>query len=65
MREDRRNRPNIAGRFGSPRGSLKMFEKNLVYAIVHRKNPGCGTAELSLNLVSTLRHGSTPDLLAT
>ncbi|MCU1258138.1 MAG: hypothetical protein JWO80_1023, partial [Bryobacterales bacterium] len=47
-----------AGRFGSPGGRVKMFDKNLVHAIVGGKDLDCGSAELSVNLVLTRGHGS-------
>ncbi len=33
-REDRRNGAGLAGRFGSPGSGVKMFDKNLVHAII-------------------------------
>src|SRR6266581_4722228 len=62
VREDRRNRADFAGRFSSPSGRVKMFDKNLVDAIVGGKDLNCGSAQsrakLSLNLVLTRGHGS-------
>src|SRR2546426_521800 len=70
VREDRRNGADVvfAGRFGcrrsgTPGGRVKMFDKNLVDAIVGEKDPGgkvldCGSAELSVNLGLTRGHGS-------
>jgi hypothetical protein len=49
VREDRHNGAGLAGRFGFPGGRLKMFDKNLVHAIVGGKDPDCGSAELSVN----------------
>ena len=40
LREDRRNGAGLAGRFGSPGGGVKMFDKNLVHAIIGGKKPG-------------------------
>jgi hypothetical protein len=37
-----------------------MFDKNLVHAIIGGKDLDCGSAELSVNLVSTRGHGSLP-----
>src|SRR5205814_8962556 len=54
VREDRCNGAHLAGRFGSPGGRVMMFDKNLVHAIVGGKDPDCGAAELSVNLV--LKH---------
>ncbi len=54
VREDRRNGADLAGRFGwrfgSPGGRVKMFDKNLVHAIIGGKDLDCGSAELSVNL---------------
>jgi len=55
VREDRRNGAGLAGRSGTPGGRVKMFDNNLVHAIVGEKDPGgkvldCGSAELSVNL---------------
>src|SRR5439155_1649426 len=74
VREDRCNSAGVvfsgvfAGRFGcrrsgTPGGRVKMFDKNLVDAIVGEKDPGgkvldCGSAELSVNLVLMRGHGS-------
>ena len=63
MREDRGDGAGLAGRFGSPGGRVKMFDKNLVDAIVGGKNLDCGSAELSVKLGLTRGHGSLlPDL---
>ena len=35
-----------------------MFDKHLVHAIIGGKDPDCGSAELSVNLVLTRGHGS-------
>jgi len=58
VREDRRNAADLAGRFGSPGGRVKMFDKKLVHAIIGGKDPDCGSAELSVNLGLTRGHGS-------
>jgi hypothetical protein len=58
MREDRRNGTALAGRFGPPGGRVKVFDKNLVDAIVGGKDLDCGSAEMSVNLVLTRGHGS-------
>jgi hypothetical protein len=57
VRENRRNGAALAGRFGSPGGRVKMFDENLVYAIIGGKDLDCGSAELSVNLVLTRGHG--------
>src|SRR5271168_4500220 len=58
MREDCRDGADVAGRFGSPRGSVKMFDQNLVDAIVGGKDLRCGPAKLRVNLVLTRGHAS-------
>jgi hypothetical protein len=63
VREDRRNGTDFAGRFGSPGGRAKMFDKNLVDAIIGGKDLDRSSAKLSLNpgptnLVLTCSHGS-------
>ena len=68
VREDRRNGADpffagvFAGRFGcrfrSPGGRVKMFDENLVDAIVGGKDLDCGSAELSVSLGLTRGHGS-------
>ena len=58
VREDCRNRADLAGRFDSPGGGVKMFDKNLVHAIIGGKDLDCGLAELSVNLVLTGGQGS-------
>jgi len=69
VREDRRNGADVvfsgvfAGRFGCrrfgfPGGWVKMFDKNLIDAIIGGKDLDCGSAELSVNLVLTRGHGS-------
>ena len=55
--ENRCDRAGFAERFGSPRGRVKIFDKNLVYTIVGGKGL-CGSAELSVNLGLTRGHGS-------
>ena len=37
---------------------VKMFDKNLVHAIIGGKDLDCGSAELSVNLGLTRGHGS-------
>ena len=65
VREDRRYGAGFvfSGRFGSPGGRVKMFNENLVHAIVDEKDLGgrdldCRSAELSVDLGLTLGHGS-------
>jgi hypothetical protein len=59
--EDRRNRaglaPGFACRFRFPGGRAKMFDKNLVHAIIGGKDLHCGSAELILNFGLTGGHG--------
>src|SRR5713101_10001494 len=59
VREDRRNGADLvfAGWFGSPGGRVKMFDKNLVHALIGGKDLDCGSAELSVNLGLTRGHG--------
>jgi hypothetical protein len=58
VRENRRNGAGLAGRFGSPGGGVKVFDKKLVHAIVGGEDLNCGSAELRVNLVVTvLRRG--------
>jgi hypothetical protein len=38
VRENRRNGASLAGWSGSPGGRVKIFDKNLVYAIVGGKD---------------------------
>jgi hypothetical protein len=52
------NGAGLAGRFGSPGGRVKWFDKNLVHAIIGGKDLDCGSAELGVNLVLTRGHGS-------
>ena len=63
VRENRRNGAGLAGRFGSPGGRVKMFDENLVYAIIGGKDLDCGSAQLRVNLLRvnlrlTRGHGS-------
>jgi hypothetical protein len=58
VREDRRDAAGLAGRFRSPRGRVKMFDENLVHALVNGKNPHCGSAEFSLNFALMRGHVS-------
>src|SRR3977135_4405215 len=44
VREDRRNGPDLAGRFGSPCGRVKTFDKNLVHVVTSGKDRDCGSA---------------------
>jgi hypothetical protein len=56
--ENRRNAAGVAGRFGSPGGRVETLYKKLVHAIIGGKDLDCGSAELSVKLVSTRGHGS-------
>jgi hypothetical protein len=53
VRENGSDGTGLAGRFGSPGGRVKMFDKNLVHALIGGKDPDCCLAELSVNLVLT------------
>jgi len=48
----------LPGRLGPPGGRVKMFDKNLVHAIIGGKDLDCGFGELGVNLVWTRGHGS-------
>src|SRR5205085_11144551 len=62
--EDRRNAADVDGRFGCrrsgpPGGRVKMFDENLVHAVIDEKDLGgrdldSGPAELNVNLRSTI-----------
>jgi hypothetical protein len=56
VREDRRDRPRLAGRLGLPRSGIKMFDDHLIHPIVGRKDPDNGWAALRMNLLLT-HHG--------
>jgi hypothetical protein len=58
MREDGRNGAGAAGRFGSPSRRVKLFDQNLVHAIVGGKNLNGGLVEWIANLGLTFGHGS-------
>jgi hypothetical protein len=58
VREDRRDAAGLAGRFRSPGGRVKMFDKNLIHPLVGGKDPHRGSPEFSLNLVLTRSHRS-------
>lgn len=70
VRENRRDGAGLAGRFGSPGGRVKMFDKHLVHALISSKYLDSGSAQLSVNqwrvnllsqnLLLTLGHGSLP-----
>jgi hypothetical protein len=52
VREDRRDGARLAGRLGSPRARIKMFDKHLVHALVGGKDLNRGAAQLCVNLLS-------------
>src|SRR5258707_12952280 len=56
VREDRRNSSGLAGRLRFPSDRVKMFDNNLVHAIVGRKKPNSGLAEWRVHLVLTRGH---------
>ena len=58
VREDRRNGADLARRLGSPGDRIKVFDNDLVHAIVGGEDPDCGLAELSMNIGLTRAHGS-------
>ena len=57
VRKDRRNRADLAGRYGSPGGGVKMFDESLIDAIVGGKDLDSGLAELTANFVLMRAHG--------
>jgi hypothetical protein len=63
VREDRRDGAGLAGRLGSPRARIKMFDKHLVHALIGGKDLDRGAAQLCvsllrLNLALTRGHGT-------
>jgi hypothetical protein len=50
VREDRCDAADSTRRFGPPYAGVKMFDKKLVHALIRRKDPDRGAAELSANL---------------
>ena len=60
VREDGHNRADIPRRFGPPGGRVKIFDKNLVHAIVGGKDPDCASAKLTVDLLLTCGHGPVP-----
>jgi hypothetical protein len=63
VRKDRGNGAGPAGWCGPPGERIKMFDKELVHAIVGGKYLNCGSAQLRVNLLSvnlglTRSHGS-------
>jgi hypothetical protein len=58
VRKDRGNAAGLARRFGFPGGRVKMFDKNLVHALIGGKDLDCGSPELRVNLGWTRAHGS-------
>jgi hypothetical protein len=62
VREDGRDGAGLAGRFGFPRGRVKMLDKNLIDAIIGGKDLDRGSAQLSaqlsVNLGLTRGHSS-------
>ena len=53
VREDRRNRTDIAGWLSSPCGRIKMLDKKLVQAVVGGKDFCRGPAKFGVNLILT------------
>lgn len=58
--EDRGDGADFAGRLGAPSGRGKMFDENLVQAIIGGKDLGRGLAELGVDLLLT--HGHVPEV---
>jgi hypothetical protein len=64
VREDRRDGAGLAGRLGCPGARVKMFDEDLVHALIGREGLDCGSAELRVNFVLTGGHGlETPPAL--
>jgi hypothetical protein len=55
--EDRRNGAGLARRLSFPDGRVKVFDKNLVHAIIGGKDLHGGSAELILSFGLTGGHG--------
>jgi hypothetical protein len=51
MREDRSNGARLGGRFGFPRGRVKMLDNRLVHAIIGGKDPRSVASEINGNLL--------------
>ena len=62
VREDRGNASGLAGWFGRPGGRVKMFDENLVHALIGGKDLDGGSPELSVN--RGLTRGHAPSSLA-
>ena len=60
VRKNGRYGTDFAGRFGPPCRRVKLFDENLVDAIVRRKDSDRGAAELGVRLVLMRAHGSLP-----
>jgi hypothetical protein len=56
--EDGDDRAGLAGRFGSPGARVEMFDEHLIHALISRKDLGCRSAELRVNVVSRRGHVS-------
>jgi hypothetical protein len=52
-----RNRTHVSWRFGFPCGRMKILNKNLIQAIIGRKDPNCGLAKLNVSPASGDSHG--------
>src|SRR5271170_155485 len=58
VREDGCNVADPAGWIRRPCGGIKMFDEDLVDAIICGEDPDCGRAELSVNRMLACGHGS-------
>ena len=56
VRENRRNGASLSGWLGVPGRWVKMFNKNLVHALIGGKHLDCGPTELVLGLGLTRGH---------
>jgi hypothetical protein len=59
VREDGRDRADLAGWLGFPNRGIKIRDQNLVQEIVRGKDPNCGLGKLNVNLASAHSHNST------
>src|ERR1700738_2327159 len=65
VRKDRRDGADLAGRFGSPRARVELFDENLVHAFISGKDQdrisahlsAKASVKLSVNLLLTRGHG--------
>ena len=56
VREDGRDRADLAGRLSFPGGRIKIPDKNLVQAIIGGKDPDCAPSEFRVDLAFVRGH---------